>query len=65
MLEKFRALPYFDHVQGTDGFPAKPSPDVIHRALDGLGGTKEECLFVGDSSADMEAARRPASEAAR
>ncbi len=58
ILEKFGLLSYFDHVQGTDGFPAKPNPDVIFHALEALGGTKEECLFVGDSTADMEAARR-------
>ena len=27
--KRFGLLPYFDHVQGTDGFPAKPEPDVI------------------------------------
>jgi phosphoglycolate phosphatase len=58
VLEKFGLLPYFDHVQGTDGFPAKPNPDVIFKALEGLKASKEECLFVGDSAADMEAARR-------
>jgi len=58
VLEKFGLLPYFDHVQGTDGFPAKPNPDVIFRALEGLKASKEECLFVGDSAADMEAAKR-------
>jgi phosphoglycolate phosphatase len=58
VLEKFGLLPYFDHVQGTDGFPAKPHPDVIFHALQGLGASKDECLFVGDSAADMEAAKR-------
>ncbi len=58
VLEIFGLLPYFDHVQGTDGFPAKPEPDVIFAALKGLGVSKEDCLFVGDSSADMEAGKR-------
>ncbi len=58
VLEMFGLLPYFDHVQGTDGFPAKPNPDVIFKALEALGAQKEDCLFVGDSAADMEAARR-------
>jgi HAD superfamily hydrolase (TIGR01549 family) len=57
VLERFGMLPYFDHVQGTDGFPAKPAPDVIFHALAGLGARVEDCLFVGDSPADMEAAR--------
>jgi phosphoglycolate phosphatase len=58
VLEQFGLLPYFDHVQGTDGFPCKPAPDVLHRSLEALGGTASECLFVGDSAADMEAGRR-------
>jgi HAD superfamily hydrolase (TIGR01549 family) len=58
VLERFGLLPYFDHVQGTDGFPAKPNPDVIFKALDGLRASPDDCLFVGDSPADMEAARR-------
>jgi HAD superfamily hydrolase (TIGR01549 family) len=58
VLERFGMLPYFDHVQGTDGFPAKPSPDVIFKALEGLGAEPKDCLFVGDSPADMEAAQR-------
>ncbi len=58
VLERFGLLPYFDHVQGTDGFPAKPAPDVIFKALAGLHAQPGDCLFVGDSAADMEAARR-------
>ncbi len=58
MLEQFGLLPYFDHVQGTDGFPCKPAPDVILTALAALGAKPEDCLFVGDSPADMEAGRR-------
>jgi phosphoglycolate phosphatase-like HAD superfamily hydrolase len=45
-------------VQGTDGFPCKPEPDVLLRSLEALGARPEECLFVGDSAADMEAGRR-------
>ncbi len=58
VLEKFGLAPFFDHVQGTDGFPAKPNPDVIFAALAGLGAKNEQALFVGDSEADMEAAQR-------
>ncbi len=58
VLERFGLLPYFDHVQGTDGFPAKPNPDVIFKALEGLGASAEDCMFVGDSPADIEAAHR-------
>lgn len=58
VLEMFGLLPHFDHVQGTDGFPAKPEPDVIFTALRALGANVSDCLFVGDSAADMEAGRR-------
>jgi len=58
VLEQFGLIQYFDHVQGTDGFPSKPAPDVIFTALAALGARPEDCLFVGDSCADMEAGRR-------
>ncbi len=58
ILEQFGLLPYFDHVQGTDGFPAKPEPDVILKSLEVFGARPEECLLVGDAPADMEAGRR-------
>lgn len=44
-----------DHVQGTDGFPHKPAPDVIHRALAALGA--EGAWMVGDTRHDLEAGR--------
>ena len=58
VLAQFGLLQYFDHVQGTDGFPCKPAPDVVLAALGALGAQPEDCLFVGDSPADMEAGRR-------
>jgi phosphoglycolate phosphatase len=58
VLEQFGLIQYFDHVQGTDGFPCKPAPDVVLAALTALGARAEDCLFVGDSPADMEAGRR-------
>jgi len=58
VLEMFGLLPHFDHVQGTDGFPCKPAPDVLLRAMEAIGAQPDDCLFVGDSAADMEAGRR-------
>lgn len=58
VLEMFGLLPYFHHVQGTDGFPAKPEPNVILKSLELFGARPEDCLFVGDSATDMEAGRR-------
>src|SRR5581483_7459699 len=58
VLEMFGLLPYFDHVQGTDGFPCKPAPDVLLRSIEALAAAPEDCLFIGDSETDMEAGRR-------
>lgn len=58
ILEQFGLLQYFDHVQGTDGFPCKPAPDVLLKSLTQLGVGPEDVLMVGDAPADMEAGRR-------
>ncbi len=58
VLEKFGLLGFFHHVQGTDGFPCKPAPDVLLRAIEGIAGDVSDCLMVGDSPTDMEAGRR-------
>ena len=58
VLDRFGLLPFFDHVQGTDGFPAKPAPDVLFKSLELFGARPEDCLFVGDAAPDMEAGRR-------
>jgi HAD superfamily hydrolase (TIGR01509 family) len=58
VLEQFGLLRHFDHVQGTDGFPAKPEPDVILHTLEVFDVRPQDCLFVGDSAADMEAGKR-------
>jgi phosphoglycolate phosphatase len=58
VLEQFELVHHFDHIQGTDGFPAKPEPDVLLKSLEALRVRPEDCLFVGDSAADMEAGRR-------
>ncbi len=58
VLTQFRLIDYFDHVQGTDGFPCKPEPDVILRSLEKFGVAPENCLLIGDAAPDMEAGRR-------
>ena len=58
VLEQFGLLSFFNHVQGTDGFPAKPAPDVILKSVDLFGIPKDQILMVGDSAADMEAGKR-------
>ncbi len=58
VLDQFGLISYFDHVQGTDGFPAKPEPDVLLKSLDVLGVRAQDCLFVGDCPTDIEAGHR-------
>jgi HAD superfamily hydrolase (TIGR01509 family) len=58
VLTQFGLIQHFDHVQGTDGIPYKPAPDVILAAMAALGARPEECLMIGDSTADMEAGHR-------
>jgi HAD superfamily hydrolase (TIGR01509 family) len=57
ILEQFGLDGHFEHVQGTDGFPSKPEPDVILAALRALGASPSDCLMVGDATADVVAAR--------
>lgn len=48
-------MPHLDLVQGTDGFPAKPAPDVIEHALAALG--CEGAWMVGDTTHDIGAGK--------
>ncbi len=57
VLEMFGLRRYFDHVQGTDGFPHKPAPDVLLRSMDALGAIPEETLMIGDAPVDIQAGR--------
>jgi phosphoglycolate phosphatase len=44
-----------DHVQGTDGFPHKPAPDVVVRALEAM--DARGTWMVGDTEHDVEAGK--------
>ncbi len=44
-----------DHVQGTDGFPHKPAPDVITHALAAVG--RPGAWMIGDAVSDITAGR--------
>jgi phosphoglycolate phosphatase len=52
-----------DHIQGTDGFAAKPDPEVVQRALAALGVSPEAAVVVGDTAMDVIAARRAGARA--
>ena len=45
----------FSHIQGQiEGVPLKPSPESLLNIIDILGVDKSECLYIGDTSTDIE-----------
>jgi HAD superfamily hydrolase (TIGR01509 family) len=57
VLTQFGLIQHFDHVQGTDGFPSKPKPDVVFKSIEKFGVRPDECLLIGDAGPDMAAGR--------
>jgi len=57
ILTQFGLAGFFDHIQGTDGIPCKPAPDVLLLSLTRFGLRPEEVLMVGDSAPDIAAGR--------
>jgi len=47
-----------DLTTSADVEETKPKPDLVHAALDKVGGTAEEALLIGDTVWDVEAAHR-------
>ncbi len=57
-LEALGIRPYFGAVIGAlDGRPKKPDPAPVLAALAGLGAAPAEAVMIGDTSADIGAAR--------
>lgn len=52
-----RIGPFFAHIQGTDGFPYKPNPTILHRIWERVPATPRGTVFVGDSVTDILAGR--------
>ena len=49
LMERDGIARYFDHYIFSDETGvAKPHPDAFHKALDGLGGTPEKGVHIGD-----------------
>ena len=40
-----------------DGVPRKPSPELVSIALEELGVSAEDAIYIGDSDVDVETAR--------
>ena len=46
---------YFDFITGqTPGIALKPDPSVVLSVMEKFGATREECIYVGDTSTDMQ-----------
>jgi len=57
MLMKKNFPDMFDFVMGeTAGIKKKPAPDSVEKALEVMGSTKEEAVYVGDSDVDIQTA---------
>ncbi len=54
VIENSLLKPYIDYFQGTDGFPAKPNPEVIYKTITALGASK--AVMIGDRLEDILAA---------
>ena len=56
-LDSFDLQPYFELVQGMeDTVKHKPNPEPLLTAAQRLGVAPAECVYIGDSTYDMEAA---------
>jgi HAD superfamily hydrolase (TIGR01509 family) len=55
--EHFGITHLFAQLQGSDGIPFKPAPDVIHRVLEGQGWSPQRTLMVGDTDVDILAGK--------
>lgn len=48
---------YFDVIQGTDNFPAKPDPTIIHLIRKKFNVPLAQTLIIGDTDKDIEAGK--------
>ena len=54
VIKNSTLAPLVDHVQGTEGFPHKPAPDVILGCMSAL--NIDQAIMFGDRKEDMQAA---------
>lgn len=57
-LQKHQIIDLFDTIlTAEDVSKLKPDPEIIFKALDIMGGNKEEAIIIGDSKSDLLAGR--------
>ena len=47
---------HFDVIKGGDGYPPKPDPTSLIDLAEQFGVAQNRCVYIGDATADMEAA---------
>ena len=58
VVEKLYGKGYFDFVTGQTGeYPLKPDPTSVLAVAERFGAKKEEILYIGDTSTDMQTAK--------
>jgi len=58
VIEAMGLAPYFDYVEGTDGFPAKPNPEILLRLLARFETDPSRAWMIGDTAADVLAGKQ-------
>lgn len=59
VLNNFNLFPFFDCVQAKDDWPfVKPDPRSFDHILNQLGVSPNQCVYVGDTPVDYEAANK-------
>jgi len=59
-LNRFELVQFVDHIEGRyplDVALMKPSPYLLHSAMNTLGAAAEKTAFIGDTQTDIEAAK--------
>jgi phosphoglycolate phosphatase len=56
-IDGLRIGEHFAHIQGTDGFPYKPNPAILHRVWERVPASARGTVFVGDAVTDIQAGR--------
>lgn len=63
VMTAYGLLDQFSTIQTADDAPSKPHPGMIEQAMDAVGATPDNTVMIGDTSFDMEMARRAGARA--
>lgn len=58
VIDDVLGLDSFDKITGQlEGYPVKPDPTLVLKTIEHFGVKKEECLYIGDTSTDVETSK--------